>query len=256
MSDILYIVMPAYNEEEIIEDVVKDWYKVLHDSSISFESRLCVVDDGSKDSTGEILDRLCKEYHQLMVIHKENGGHGSAVMEGYRVSLHEGADFVFQTDSDGQTSPDEFYEFWKQRNRLDAIFGNRINRNDGFIRKCIEKFICLLLRLYFDVRIPDSNAPFRLYSARTLRENMDVIPEACETPNIFFTVAFAYRLYWIKFLPVSFGKRETGKNSINIRRILRIGKHTISQFSYVKKALKRSRVYTWVEDSTDNTKNA
>ena len=44
---------------------------------------------------------------------KPNGGHGSTVLYGYRYAIENGADYVFQTDSDGQTPPSEFDEFWE-----------------------------------------------------------------------------------------------------------------------------------------------
>ena len=105
MSDKLYIVIPAYNEEENIEDVIREWYpNVLMGSE---GSKLLVIDDGSRDGTADKLKKLQEEFPLLDVRHKQNSGHGPTILTGYRYAIDEGADYIFQTDSDGQTDPKE-----------------------------------------------------------------------------------------------------------------------------------------------------
>ena len=87
MSIKLAIVMPAYNEEGCMADVVKIWSDLL-DSEFSGENtRLIVVNDGSKDHTGRILDSLIPQYPKLVVVHQVNGGHGNAVVHAYRKAV-------------------------------------------------------------------------------------------------------------------------------------------------------------------------
>ena len=100
----LYIVIPAYNEEANIETVVKEWYEVIKERSE--ESRLVVIDDGSKDSTYAIMQKMAETMPKFVPLTKPNGGHGATVLYGYRYALDHGADYVFQTDSDGQTRPE------------------------------------------------------------------------------------------------------------------------------------------------------
>ena len=97
--DKLYIVIPAYNEAANLESVVRAWHQVAQ--TVGGGSRLLVVDDGSRDETPAILRRLQTELPRLLVHTKPNGGHGPAVRLGYRLALEGGADYVFQTDSDG-----------------------------------------------------------------------------------------------------------------------------------------------------------
>ena len=104
--DKLYIVIPAYNEKDNIERTVNDWYPIIEKYKDNGESRLVVINDGSKDNTYEILCRLAKTRPLLLPLTKTNGGHGSTVLHGYRFAIEQGADFVFQTDADGQTNPD------------------------------------------------------------------------------------------------------------------------------------------------------
>jgi glycosyltransferase involved in cell wall biosynthesis len=67
------------------------------------------------------------------------GGHGSAVLYGYRYAIKNNADYVFQTDSDNQTNPAEFEQFWQLRKKYDAVIGNRVHRQDGIQRIMVER---------------------------------------------------------------------------------------------------------------------
>ncbi|MDE7210658.1 MAG: glycosyltransferase, partial [Lachnospiraceae bacterium] len=73
--DKLYIVIPAYNEEENIESVVNDWYPVVE--KIGNDSRLVIMDDGSKDSTYAKMQELVKSRPMFTPVTKENEGHGA-----------------------------------------------------------------------------------------------------------------------------------------------------------------------------------
>ena len=113
--DKLYIIIPAYNEEENIENVINDWYPVVE--KVGGESRLVIINDGSKDNTYEIMQKIKAEKGLTMFepMTKENGGHGATILFGYHYAIEQGADYIFQTDSDGQTLPDEFWQFWEER---------------------------------------------------------------------------------------------------------------------------------------------
>ena len=108
MDDILYIVVPAYNESENINQLVSDWYPVVERHSAEGKSRLVVVNDGSRDNTYEILENLAAARPLLQPLTKPNGGHGPTVLFAYRYAVGQKVDYIFQTDSDGQTDPAEF----------------------------------------------------------------------------------------------------------------------------------------------------
>ena len=167
----LYIVLPAYNEKDSIEHVINDWYKVVE--KIGKSSRLVIVNDGSTDNTYDIMLELAKEKPQFIPLTKENGGHGSTVIYAYNYAIKEGADWIFQTDSDGQTNPDEFQKFWDMRVKYDAILGNRTVREDGQQRKFVEKTLCTILKIIFGIKVPDANAPFRLMKASLVKKYME-----------------------------------------------------------------------------------
>ena len=113
--DTLYIVIPAYNESENIKRTIEEWCPVVEKHNGGGASRLVIINDGSRDDTYEIASAECETHPLLTVLTKPNGGHGSTVLYGYRYALENGADYIFQTDSDGQTDPEEFEKFWQIR---------------------------------------------------------------------------------------------------------------------------------------------
>ena len=236
----LYIIAPAYNEENNIEDFVKAWYPVLEQYG-NEDSRLVVVNDGSKDHTYEKLCRLAAGRSRLVPLDKENGGHGSALLYGYRYAAEHGADFIFQTDSDGQTYVSDFEKFWKYRNSCDAIFAYRPVRGDGKKRQFIERVLCLIIRIIYGVKLPDVNAPFRLMKRSYIEEFLDCMPKDYNLPNVILTTAGAYCGKKIRFFKIHFGPRISGKNSINIGKIFKIGIKAPIDFIKIKTVLTRKR---------------
>lgn len=232
--DSLFIVMPAYNEEENIEEVVKSWYPILEGKSK--RSRLVVADSGSKDRTHAILKKMkAGDYPQLEILFTKNQYHGPKVAALYKYAIESGADYIFQTDSDGQTDPGEFGAFWKARKKYAGIFGNRKVRGDGRDRAFVEKVVCGLVRLYFGVKIPDANAPFRLMKAQTVAKYIDKLPEDYNLPNIMMTTYFAYYEEPIAFKTITFKPRQAGVNSVNIPKIVKIGWDALGDFYNLRK---------------------
>lgn len=237
MSDVLYIVIPAYNEAANIERTVAEWYPVVEAHPGDGKSRLVIVNDGSKDNTWEMLQALAADRPLMEPLTKPNGGHGPTLIYGYKHAIASGADWVFQTDSDGQTDPNEFPLMWDERNSYDAQFGNRTERGDGQDRAFVERTLCRILKHYFGVSMPDANAPFRLMSAQFLRDYLPKLPEDYNLPNAMLSTYGVYYGRKVRFVPVTFKPRQAGKNTINIKRIVGIGWKALADFRQLAKEL-------------------
>lgn len=236
-NDTLFVVMPAYNEEETIENVIKEWYKVL--DMAGEKSRIVIADNKSKDNTYKILTSLKKKYPKLDVIKNPIPGHGPTVIKLYKYAISEKAVFIFQTDSDGQTNPDEFKVFWNQRNKYDAILGNRVVRGDGKSRKFVEKTLCLILRIIFKVKLKDANAPYRLMKSSLVAKYIDNFKEDYNLPNVMLSTYFKYFNEKMKYETITFKPRQGGVNSINIKKIIKIGWKALSDFRQFRKEMKK-----------------
>lgn len=237
--DSLYIVMPAYNEEANIESVIKQWYPLLNGKHEN--SRLIVADSGSSDKTHEILVGLQKDYPQLEILPKTNQYHGPKLIALYDLAIKNNIDYIFQTDSDGQTNPDEFHAFWEVRNEYNGIFGNRTVRGDGNDRAFVEKVVCSLLHLFFGVKVPDANAPFRLLKTDVVKKYLYRMAPDYNLPNIMITTYFAFYNEKITFKEITFKPRQAGTNSINIPRIVKIGWNALGDFAKFRKDMKKKK---------------
>lgn len=235
----LYIVMPAYNEEANIETVAREWHEVVR--GVGETSKLVIIDDGSKDSTYQKLLSLKEELPQLVPLTKPNGGHGATLLFGYEYALKEGADYIFQTDSDGQTLPSEFPVFWEQRNQYDVLIGYRNHREDGFSRVMVTKTLKLVLRLIFGLNITDANTPYRLMKREVLQKHIKRIPDRFNLSNVMLTVLFIDSKENVSFIPITFRPRQGGVNSINLKKITKIGMRAVKDFRTIKKEMKKNR---------------
>ncbi len=234
--DKLYIVIPAYNEEANIERVINDWYPIVE--KIGNGSRLVIIDDGSRDSTYRLMKEQAENLPVFEPITKPNSGHGATVLYGYRYAVEAGADYVFQTDSDGQTLPEEFWTFWEQRASYDMVIGNRKGRQDGLSRVFVTKILKFVLWLCFHVGITDANTPFRLMKASILKEQLKLVPENFNLSNVMISVIYAKKHLKVNYIPVTFRPRQGGENSINMKRIIRIGRQALKDFRRINKSLR------------------
>jgi len=227
--------MPAYNEQDNIESVVRAWYPVL--TGKSEQSRLIIADSGSTDKTHDILLVLKAELSQLEILSDTGKQHGPKLIALYKYAISNGADFIFQTDSDGQTDPAEFDAFWQIRENYDAVLGHRSVRGDGESRAFVEHVVCMLLKLFFGVNVPDANAPFRLMRTKTVAKYINRFEEDYNLPNIMLTTFFAHYHDRIIFKEITFKPRQAGVNSINIPKIVKIGWKALGDFKSFRKGM-------------------
>jgi len=230
MEEKLYVVIPAYNESENIRQLINDWYPIVEKYNGDGESRLVIINDGSKDNTYELICKAAEDRPLLQPLNKANGGHGDTVLFGYRYAITNHADYIFQTDSDGQTLPEEFHQFWNLKEEYEAILGDRSDRQDGSSRIFVEKTLRLILRVTFGISVPDANAPFRLMKRELVEKYIQKMPDGFNLPNVMLTTYFAYFKENIKFVHVTFRPRQGGVNSINIKKIVKIGWKAVGDF--------------------------
>jgi len=235
MSDSLYIVIPAYNEQDNIKQVVNDWYSIVE--KYGTDSRLVVIDDGSKDDTYSILKELASSKPQLVPLTKPNGGHGATVLYGYKYALEHNADYIFQTDSDGQTLPSEFDPFWNSREKYDICIGYRGQRKDGLSRIVVTRVLRLVVALCFHVYVLDANTPYRLMSNASLKDCLQYIPDGFFLSNVALTAAYKKTGKKIHFIPITFRPRQGGVNSINLVKITKIGLKSFRDFRSINEKL-------------------
>jgi len=146
------IVVPAYNEEKNIKNVLDDLRKVKH--------LVYVVDDGSKDKTYE----TAKKYKVNLLKHKVNLGKGAALKTGCEAAFGDGAEAVIFMDSDGQHKVEDLPEFEKHLDSgiFDIVFGSRnLSMGVPLVRYIGNKFASVYVSLLFGIYISDLICGYR-----------------------------------------------------------------------------------------------
>jgi glycosyltransferase involved in cell wall biosynthesis len=211
VKDMLSIVMPAYNEAEIIEKTVRDWYEEVISRIPGAE--LIVVNDCSKDRTGEVLARLSQEIPAIRPLTpKTNGGHGKALRFGFDHVTH---DWVFQTDSDQQHIPADFWRLWEQREMSDFVLGVRSTRADGPVRVFITSIMRLVNFAAWGLWIRDANCPFKLMRREPMEKVLARIPRDSFIPMIMLSILCRKMKYRVTEVVVQHLPRTGGQQSLS-----------------------------------------
>ncbi|TKJ41593.1 hypothetical protein CEE37_03240 [candidate division LCP-89 bacterium B3_LCP] len=160
------VFLPAYNEEDNIEQAVGDSVEVLRQISDDWE--VIVVNDASLDRTGEIADRLAKENSSVKVIHHEkNTRLGGALRTGFANATK---DLVFYTDADNPIDMNDLKWAVPMMSDVDFITGYRLNRDEPLKRKIYSRCYNWIIRLLFGLRVRDVNFSFKLVKQEILKK--------------------------------------------------------------------------------------
>ena len=166
LKAMLSVVMPAHNEEANIEAVVRSCLEKLPHMVQDFQ--VVVVNDGSRDATGEIIDRLSAEDKRVVALHHEvNRGYGDALMTGFHNTR---GDYVMFMDSDRQFDIGDLEQLLPQIGRYDIVAGYRIQRQDPPIRLLYANIFNLAVRIFFGVRVRDIDCAFKVFRGDLLRD--------------------------------------------------------------------------------------
>ncbi|MBI4405962.1 MAG: glycosyltransferase family 2 protein [Deltaproteobacteria bacterium] len=208
----LSVVMPCYNECEGIESVIREWGAFLSEESVSFE--LIVINDGSTDGTGRILDRLRRLLPELRVVHQLRTGHGKALRRGYEVARGQ---FILQVDSNGRYEPSDFVRMWEKRQNFDLILAHRTHRLDSMLRRAICTLLCKIACYFFGVRLSDPNVPFRLFSKERAETIFEKLPNNVISTNLLTSLMIQkHAPDRVLELPVPFRLRPRGKVTLSL----------------------------------------
>lgn len=208
----LVLVVPVYNEEEAIVQVLTEWRTELERTVGAGKFAILVVDDGSKDRTPERLSAL--GWPELRVHRHINRGHGQSCLAGYLEVEKMGVPLLFQIDSDGQCDPAGFARVWERRGRKPAIYGRRVTRDDGFARRLISSILRLSLKVTRGTRLNDTNVPFRLYDTALAAAAARRIPADFNLANI--AMALLLEPAGFEEIPIHFRDRIGGQPAVRL----------------------------------------
>jgi glycosyltransferase involved in cell wall biosynthesis len=223
----LVVVMPIYDEEANIGHVISGWSDRLRSLGIPFQ--IVALDDGSRDRTQEILLQLeAASPEGLCVVSKPNSGHGISIRMGYDIAVSSAAEWVLQIDSDGQSDPKHFGDFWAKREEADCVFGLRETRDDGPARVATSAICRVASSLICGQDLKDPNVPYRLIRRETLQRALQFIPPSFNIHNVALTYVLKKlpNVRWA-YVPIHFPDRAGGATSVNVLKVVTWGAEMI-----------------------------
>jgi glycosyltransferase involved in cell wall biosynthesis len=155
----LTIFFPCYNEEANVERVTLTAVEAAR--RVADEWEVLIVNDGSRDRTGEIADRLAREVPGVRAVHNQpNLGYGGALARGFREARKP---WIFYTDGDGQFDFNELDRVLPLLRDYDIVSCYRMNRSDSWLRKANAWAWGTLVNLLFRLRLRDVDCAFKVY---------------------------------------------------------------------------------------------
>lgn len=212
----LSVILPAHNEEEVIATTVHTVIDTLSNWTIDHE--VIVVDDGSQDHTGAILDTIASTHPCLKVIHHSvNQGYGAALVSGFEAASK---DLAFFMDSDGQFDIHDLERFFPLIGAYDAVLGYRVDRQDTWMRKVNAWGWKILVGMVFGVYVRDVDCAFKLYPASFFRDHKLETRGAMINTEIlykFTRAGYSYTQVGVRHLPRLGGQATGAKPSVILR---------------------------------------
>ncbi len=214
----LSVILPAYNEEALISDTISHVMSILSSWMQDFE--VIVVNDGSKDRTGEIVADLEAYDRRIRLMnHPVNKGYGAALVTGFESVTKELAFFM---DSDGQFDIRDLVRFFPLIEEYGAVLGYRIDRQDTWMRKLNAWGWKKLVGFVFRVHARDIDCAFKLFRAEFFHTNHLETRGAMINTEIVYKLAragYTYTEVGVQHLPRLAGKATGAKPAVILRAL-------------------------------------
>ncbi|MBG0786736.1 MAG: glycosyltransferase family 2 protein [Anaerolineaceae bacterium] len=209
------IVLPVYNEEEVISSSILNIIEVFVRKDMDWE--IVAVDDGSADNSYETLKTLQAEYPSALKVvrHPYNKGNGATIKTGIKTATGE---VIICMDSDGQHDPEDILKMLPYLGDYDLVVGARPFKADGtWYRNLANKFYNGLASQLTGFKIEDLTSGFRIFKADVVKKFYYLFPQRFSYPTT-STLALLKGGYNIKYVPINIQPRQAGASKIRIFR--------------------------------------
>lgn len=208
----LSVVVPCFNEEKNLELLVNRTNQAMGTAGILGE--IVLVNDGSRDSTGSVIDLLAKQFENVRPVHHQvNQG----IVEGWRSGLKASrGELVLTTDADLQYAPEDIPVLYEEavRGDWDLVQGWRKDREESsWMRDVLSVGLSKILQWLFGMSLQDVKSGFVVYKKDVFRDILDFRMRYFSFQSL-ITVAAHFKGYRIHQVPITFFKRHAGESFI------------------------------------------
>lgn len=201
----LSIIIPAYNEEGAVTEVLKNLQTELARLNLNYE--IIVVNDGSTDQTQERLEKI--EGIKL-INHLYNKGYGASIKTGVKNSEY---DWLLFFDADNQHNPKYIEKLIEKADNADLIIGKRMGYAGPSIRQPGKKILKWVAQFLTAQKIPDINSGFRLVKKEYFNHFLHILPNTFSISTT-STMAFLNAGHTVTYVPIEINKRDGGKSRV------------------------------------------
>lgn len=227
------IVLPAFNEEANIEQMVKDCLSYLKKLKDDYE--IIIVNDGSQDNTGQTARKISKRNPKVRLIsYAKNRGYAQALKTGFLAAKY---NYVFFTDSDRQFRLDALDIMFPiaKTGVVDLVIGYRLKRKDNSLRKLLSWGYNTLASFLFDLNVKDIDCAFKLFRKDIFKKIK------IESKSFFFNTEILAKARLFNFNIIEVGvphfPRTAGKSTVRFIHI----PLTIRELIRINRSLRRLR---------------
>jgi glycosyltransferase involved in cell wall biosynthesis len=221
--------IPCFNEIGNLETMVQELLAVL--SNLTAQYELIIINDGSRDGTGDLADTLAKSNEHLKVIHHpKNLGYGYTLRSGFAAARY---DWTFFTDADRQFNVAELNRFIPFTKTYQVIIGYRKTRAEGGMRTLNARLYHLFIDLLFRVHVKDIDCAFKLIRSDLIKQITFTSTGALISAELLYKLKKKHLQF--KQLPVNHYPRRFGKSTgANPKVILKAGYEAVKLYLHLK----------------------
>lgn len=208
----LSIIIPAYNEEENISDVIRKIISFLNSKVERYE--ILIIDDGSTDRTPEIVTSFSDLYPIRLIRHRSNQGKGAALQTGFKNATYE---WILMMDADNQIPIENLLYFFPYTDEYNLIIGIRTSSSSSYLRRFASMVYRKIISLVLGIKFKDLNCPFKLFKS-SLIKNMKLRSKGflIDAEMLWKSIRAGAK---IKSLEVNSFERIKGKSSVRLYHV-------------------------------------
>ena len=201
------VIIPVFNEEKSLTSLQKELHETMEKTSCEYE--IIYVNDGSRDSSLEVLQKLREDYPKIRIVSfEENRGQSAALFSGFKASRGK---WIFTMDADCQNPPEDFLKLLEFKDDFDFITGIRKNRKDDALRRISSSVARFFRWLVLRDSTKDTGCSLRIFK----REIIDSITYF-KNFHRFFTFLVRAKGFSVKESSVTHRRRLFGKSKYGI----------------------------------------
>ena len=211
-QSLLTIVIPAYNEAEALQLMLNDLLSFAKQRNW----KIIIVNDGSKDSTKEVLKNFESDSTLKVLHHKLNKGYGGAIKSGIKSATTK---YCVTIDADGQHNLEDVEKIFRAMIESDAdlIVGSRKgNSTSGMYKEFGKSIIRRVAKILMPLKIYDINSGMKMYDTRLAQKYIQICPDSMAFSDV-ITLTFIYQRNLVLEIPIRINNRLAGKSTIRVR---------------------------------------